>query len=394
MTLSILLGIVLAFITVLLLLSLVVMALVQFSQAVLRLRARNLLVGVSWLLPRDAASSSGTASSSPSSSSPASAPAPAGSRLRGDERLRKAALILNEATEVRRRLVPDRDPNSAINVVRGPKVAWVDPDDLALAFKEVEGKQVQGRQVEANDAAPAEPGAVDTPATSPEGNLKERFEKLEPAMSDRFATIIQHWTIAWSIVVAILFQVSTPTLLHSLAVSDARREAIVAMVPDVVKQAETIIPAAMADDFVDRALARLAVDYPNHTDLFAQVSGSTDSREGMLEELRAVLAGVAERDVMVARYARIIDELSTRDADSAIKAATGAIDSLDIAGIGFWREGTAFYYSDTGFNVQNIFGVLMTAILLSFGAPFWFEQLKNVANLRNVLSKERPAEAR
>lgn len=359
MTLSILFGIVLAFITVMLLLSLVVMALVQLSQAVLRLRARNLLVGISWLLPReDAPSRSETTAPSPS-------PSPPGSRLRPDDRLRKAARILDEATEVRRRLAPDRDPNSAINVVRGPAVAWVDPDDLASAGKEVQG-------------SPAD--------------LADRFEKLEPAMSDRFATIIQQWTIAWAIVVAIAFQVSTPALLHSLSVSDARREAIVALVPDVVKQAEAVIPAAMADDFVDRALARLAEDYPGHTDLFAQVSGSTDSRDAMLDELRAVLAGVAARDAMVARYARIIDDLSTRDAGSAIKAATGAIDSLDIAGIGFWREGTAFYYSDAGLNGSNIIGVLITAILLSFGAPFWFEQLKNVANLRNVLAKEQTAQ--
>jgi hypothetical protein len=147
----------------------------------------------------------------------------------------------------------------------------------------------------------------------------------------------------------------------------------------------------MADDFVDRALARLAQDYPGHDELFAQVSGATDSRDAMLEELRAVLAGVASREAMVARYARIIDDLSTRDIDTSLAAASGAIDSLDVAGIGFWKEGTAFYYSPTGLNTTNLVGVLMTAILLSFGAPFWFDRLKEVATLRSALNKDKAA---
>jgi hypothetical protein len=41
----------------------------------------------------------------------------------------------------------------------------------------------------------------------------------------------------------------------------------------------------------------------------------------------------------------------------------------------------------------RIIGVLITAILLSCGAPFWFEQLKNVASLRDALSKGQTAKA-
>src|SRR5688572_15979848 len=258
MTISSLLGVILAFVTVMLLLSLVVMALVQLSQSVLRLRSRNLLVGVSWLLDWPGAQNANTK------------PSP----LRKEPKLRLAAEILNEATDIHRQLAPGRDPNAVVNVIRGPKTAWVDPDNLAEAI--VRKMAVTG----------------DTPTAAAPAFVKERFEKIEPAMSDRFASIAQQWTIAWAIVVAIAFQVSTPTLFHSLSVSDARREAIIAMVPDVVRQAEGAIPEAMADDFVDRALDRLERDYPEHADLFAQVSGSTDSREEMLSELRVVLSGV------------------------------------------------------------------------------------------------------
>ena len=182
----------------------------------------------------------------------------------------------------------------------------------------------------------------------------------------------------------------TPDLLNSLATSEARREAIIATIPNVTNQAETAI-ARMDDDFVDRALARLAQDYPTRQVLFDEVSGSTDSREEMLAELRAVLAGDEQRDAIVNRYAEIIDEDSRADLNSAILTAGSAIDSLEIVDIRPWNDGWAFYSSAEGLRWQRIIGVLLTAILLSFGAPFWFEQLKNVATLRSALAPQRKA---
>ena len=46
-----------------------------------------------------------------------------------------------------------------------------------------------------------------------------------------------------------------------------------------------------------------------------------------------------------------------------------------------WKHGWAFYQ-----NSSNLFGILITAILLSFGAPFWFEWLGRLLKLRDVLS--------
>ena len=46
----------------------------------------------------------------------------------------------------------------------------------------------------------------------------------------------------------------------TLSTSQARRDAVLAMVPGVLKQAESAIPSAMSNDFVERALAQLAAD--------------------------------------------------------------------------------------------------------------------------------------
>src|SRR2546426_9137544 len=114
--LSNLIGIVVAFITVMLLLSLVVMALVQLTQSLLRLRARNLLVGISALLQAEGLADDKTddtkepakdrvQSERPRASGPANVKA---ARFRKQHAL--AAVVLNATTAAKLR--PVDDPNN------------------------------------------------------------------------------------------------------------------------------------------------------------------------------------------------------------------------------------------------------------------------------------------
>src|SRR3982751_2543663 len=115
-----LIGIVLAFITVILLLSLVAMALVQLTQATFRLRGRNLLVGVAALVASEKELAQDLK------------PPQSKRRISPKEHTHHAAQILNATTAAKLR--PASDPNSLINIVRGPATSWVDPDDLARAI--------------------------------------------------------------------------------------------------------------------------------------------------------------------------------------------------------------------------------------------------------------------
>jgi hypothetical protein len=49
----------------------------------------------------------------------------------------------------------------------------------------------------------------------------------------------------------------------------------------------------------------------------------------------------------------------------------------------FFRLGwPADWWTAFGWRLRYLLGVALTAILLSFGAPFWFNALKSLANLR------------
>ena len=64
-----------------------------------------------------------------------------------------------------------------------------------------------------------------------------------------------------------------------------------------------------------------------------------------------------------------------------------------------WRGDWEFYYAAAGevgtyprswyqrIEWNNVVGVLLTVLLLSLGAPFWFDMLKQVVNLKDTLER-------
>jgi len=51
-----------------------------------------------------------------------------------------------------------------------------------------------------------------------------------------------------------------------------------------------------------------------------------------------------------------------------------------------WPEKTWFVISNV-FNVVTFIGFLITALMLSLGAPFWFDLLNKISNLRGTGTK-------
>lgn len=374
-------GTVLAFLTIMLLLSLVVTGFVQATQSLLRLRFRNLLVGVAELVKTLSDEMGHDVKSTQS-------------RFRSNQKV-VAAEILNRPSVSALKQV--NNPNSPQRLLIGQPVLWADKVDLAQAVAEHFAEDLirtrGGLPAVTNDAPNTTTGnneATPNIVQSISDQVEQHFDRLEPKLSDRFALIIRLWTLFWALVVAILFQVNTPDLLKNLATSETKREAILAMTPKLtaaVEQSGNINP--FEDDFADRLLTQLGKEFPAHQDFFDQVSGDSFSKEQMIKALEDVLAEDPDRGKIVDRYAVLIDNEAKGDLQTALTKTYDAIDTLAIIDITPWRKQLPFYAEVRPLRIHwnNVFGVLFTAILLSFGAPFWFEQLKNVASLRDTLAR-------
>jgi hypothetical protein len=361
------LGVAIAFITIILLLSIVVTAGVQASQAVLRLRGRNLVIGLAAALVNQKMRQ--------------------GEAVGFRERLR-AKLDAMKVLSTR-----SLDPLSGPGVegsdlfwcfkhyLAGPKVSWIQVEDLPAALTQVGFGAEQIQQIQAD------------------------FQRLEPHVSKRFEKVARGWSLAWALAVAVLLQVSTPALLRKLAADTEYRQRILASTDSDLNYAGEAMARLDYESAAATALEQLAGRHPELRGRIEQASGVGTNKAFIVEELRLALEGVDQQQKLVEEYGTLLDEAAASEAETVARDALGSLAAYDI---GLWPGGSGFYFKQparaidntapgerrqAGFvpgaaDWQNIIGVLITAILLTLGAPFWFDRLRDIVGLRDRLASK------
>lgn len=343
------LAIVIAFAAVMLLLSLLVTSLAQATQAALRLRARNLQSGLASILDPEFKS---------------------GARA-------LAASLLNsvEVSVLRRR----KDPTSWFSRLRGPFVSWVEPQRLREALtKEVGDKSEPSAKEEKADEEPAT-SAVDVDATV------ERFRRLDAPLKKRFALAMRMISVSWALIVALVFQVSTPMLLERLSTDPEYRERLAGRAEEILEYGGEALGRLEVGDASETALERLM---ERHPELRGEVEEATSEEvfpEAAAEDLAEFLEQSPDRESLVEEYKSLLTEELEERREVAVAEAREATSQLAAIDITPWRYGGRFYW-DRGLKLANLLGVLVTAILLTLGAPFWFNTLKQAVALRDLLS--------
>jgi|GEM_PF-1721028 len=343
------LSVAIAFITVILLLSVIVTALVQATQALLRLRARNLMKGLAELILK----------------------AREGTELADDKATAKkdASKILNAGSVA----LIDRvkDPTSFLHYwILGPKVSWLDPGQLPAAIAE----QVEDLKEKVED-------------------LKQDFEQAQQMMQKRFQRHIRGWTLLWAVVVAIAYQVSAPALLSRIQENPAVRARIEANAERTLAYAEQAREKLDYEGAAADALEELKQQYEakgNQTvaERLEEASGVGVDRDFIVDELALVVEGLPEAGEIVEQYKQLLDEKARDRLRDLREVQQGAEAQLADYGITLWRQGASYYYDNQKSDIHwdRLFGVLVTAILLSLGAPFWFARLRDVIQLRDLLA--------
>jgi hypothetical protein len=347
--LSDILATIIAFISVILLLSIVVTSLVQISQALLRLRGRNLMKALAALLVNARVTGEEEINLTPADKKQA--------RIDATKIMNAPNVALTDRVE---------KPESWLRYwVAGPNVSWIEPDDLADAI----------------DLAD-----VKTGCRSRE-ELADDFRKSETHMKRRFLRMTRGWSVAWAVIVAFAFQISAPALFNDLASESERRDQIVADAENLLTYHTESIANVDHNLLAPRALERLAQRHEEHRLAIEEAAGVGTTRAFVLEELELALEDVPERDALVAEYDELMDEVADELVEENSENLKYAVAQLRQYQIAFWPRGAAYYRSQEGaFRWANIVGVLITAILLSFGGAFWFEQLRNVLSLRDRLA--------
>jgi hypothetical protein len=334
-----LIGVAIGFITVMLLLSIIVTALVQSCSYMAAMRARNLRDGLVAALEL---------------ALPDKAP-------------KTKASLTEQAMSIMEKASPLKSLGRRLSRFGGIST-WIEPARLRECAKA------------------AIPGLTDTTAD----DLVKRFDQLEHDLRKRFQGKMRALSVGWAVVIAIVFQVSGFALVAKLK-SNA----------EYAKLGESMGDEAMAahEETQERkSRAQILLEAYDET-----LAAQTD------DEVRQALEG-AVQDGKVTRPAVVaaLEALPTKSADvlAAFDASVGRqyseeadkatetrkqvedyLSALDIEPRLTGAQFAAFYWHHEHW-FRNWLGILFTAVMLSFGAPFWFQMLRNAAGLRDALKPQ------
>jgi hypothetical protein len=219
------------------------------------------------------------------------------------------------------------------------------------------------------------------------------FDVSQERAQQWFAAHTRWFTIIFAIVFAFWLQLDTVEIFKLVSSNRAVRDALVAQSGLVTKQAESLLGDkqsvlqlalvtwrnGLTDDNARKAVA-------------AEVVAPTDSR-GMLREniqKKLVTAGVAGTDELLSALDTTIDTtVQASLGESARQYAEVSRDLNEKSGFAIFppnRKGR--WGKSWGDDARShIWGMIFSAALLSLGAPFWYNALKNLASLRSKVAE-------
>lgn len=223
------------------------------------------------------------------------------------------------------------------------------------------------------------------------------FEVSQERAQQWFTTHTRIFTIGLAILFAFWLQLDTVEIFKLVSTNSAVRDSLVAQSGVVTKQAENILVnspsvlqqaldtwrAALADDKAKAAVAQVA-------------AAPTDTRGTLRQKVQNELekAGVDGIDSLLSAFDGTIDKVAKENLEDAAKQFSAVKLSLDKTGFvlfpndskGRWGNG---WCADLW---HHFWGMVFSAALLSLGAPFWFNALKSLANLRSKVAANISAE--
>jgi|HubBroStandDraft_1064217.scaffolds.fasta_scaffold01085_15 hypothetical protein len=220
------------------------------------------------------------------------------------------------------------------------------------------------------------------------GKLETWFSSSMDRVAQRFVVQARIWTVVFAFLVAFGAHLDSLSLLNQLSINPDTRKALVNMRNDMLGQADTLLAPATAvaaapgvpisPKILNEALAELKKDNPKVA-IDLAISADTTSAQ----DVAAALTKAGVPADVVANYQQIVIGVLRRHAVTIDEGLTNA---------GLQLIPTPYpWFKFDGW--RNMLGILLTALFLSLGAPFWYNALKNLSNLRSVVASKEQQES-
>lgn len=217
--------------------------------------------------------------------------------------------------------------------------------------------------------------------------ISEKFEEIELFMSKRFTAIMRYLSVFFAIVIALLFQANAMEMLNKLALDETYRERII---KEVESEAFNRLYTVSKDNW-EGALNAAIRDYGMaHKSMIGyieqidkKVSTIAQARTDYLRILQG--EGVSEPNKKADVFASILTKTASLYLSERVDHYDHTMRQATKLHLEIWSD-PDYFNVDAATLFKRLFGLFFTIILLSLGAPFWFKILQNIVALRDVLS--------
>jgi len=217
--------------------------------------------------------------------------------------------------------------------------------------------------------------------------LEDWFNSIMDRVSEKFVMYMRIWTVAFAAVFAFATGLNSVALISELYSNGAFRNALVGAGQQAISSAETVLDpknslGAKYVEVLKQALSAASVSPMPEPPPAIQTPGE-------VHDWIAKNVPPAQQSDVQAKFDGASAAAAQEFTQNSVKAATQV--RAIVANAGFdvlkyrWPKDPSMGY---------IFGVLATAGLLSLGAPFWFNALKGMTNLRSVVAAKQDSEAK
>jgi hypothetical protein len=225
------------------------------------------------------------------------------------------------------------------------------------------------------------------------GDIEQWFQCTMDRISQHFVMHTRIVTIICSVLIAFLLHLDTFEMLTRFSNDAELRSRLVASADALNQKADEILNTSGKTSsvmYLD-AMKQFKTDYASRLNL-AEPSGFNDldtAKAWLKNQLQTQKIPDEDTKVWVERYIAFIPPASLRvRADQLKTILNDKMKSQIIPDpypkiISYWKP-----------SFRHFLGVLATAMLLSLGAPFWFNMLKTLTNLRPILATKEKNETK
>ena len=247
--------------------------------------------------------------------------------------------------------------------------------------------------------------AIQEKITKFENGVNKRIESLEQTFqlfmdrtTERYIAYSRVIAIVFSILLCVGLQIDSLRILEQLSTDSELRTKLVMGAEATLDRADkTFALTDASKELSTRALERVRAPRPDdpHKEIRTTIPPAP---AGMLLESRGkdwIISKVENepaRLAFVAEYKTAFDDLVAGDLRKMHDEAKSLIDKLDESKLLLFKlpDNREAYFAEFG-SWRRLLGILITSVLISLGAPFWYKTLRGLTNLRPFIANREEA---